>query len=185
TSYQDEYGAGSNSTPLNGGLRLANQIQSDLRNLKASGWTYWQAVEDNNGSNWGLIIAPFDGNNNWFNLRRQYYAMQQFSAFIRPGSQILDQTHEETTAAYDARTDTTTLVITNNDTATAVNSYSLVDKSAEFTRIVRTYGTTETFKALGPVSVNAGQINVSALGESITTIVVHHKPNLIENATFS
>ena len=183
TIYATEYGTGSASQPVNGGIKLANQIRSDLRHLKTPGWTYWQAVEDNNGSNWGLLIAPFDGNNNWFNMRRQYYAMQQFTSYIRPGAQILDQTNEETTAAYDPRTGTTTLVITNDDGTTDINDYDLLDQSAAFTRIIRT-SDTESFKSLGPASVAGNQVSMSAPGNTISTLVIYHRPNLIQNADF-
>ncbi len=182
--YATEFGTGKASEPLAGGINLANQIRSDLRNLKAEGWTYWQAVEDNNGSNWGLLIAPFDGNNNWFNMRQQYYAMQQFSSYIRPGAQILNQTDDETIAAYDPRTDSTTLVITNENGTSSTKNYTLTDKTAEDTRVIRTWQS-NNFEALGPATVSNGQLNMSVPGESITTVVIHHKPNLLQNGGFA
>ena len=181
--YATEFGTGGNSTPLSGGITVANQITSDLNNLGAAGWTYWQAVEDNNGSNWGLLIAPFDGNNNWFNMRRQYYAMQQFASHIRPGSHILEQTHDETVAAYDPRTKSTTLVVTNDETSLDINIYNLIDQSVSYSRVIRT-DATGNIQSLGPASVNGSQLTLVTPGETVTTIVIHHQPNLVQNDTF-
>lgn len=182
--YATEFGVGGNSTPVSGGIMLANQITSDLNHLGAAGWTYWQAVEDNNGSNWGLLIAPFNGSNNWFNMRRQYYTMQQFSSYIRPSSQILHQSNEEVVAAYDPRTGTTTLVVTNDETTADQLDFDLLDQTAQYTRVIRT-SDTENFKSLGPASVAGSQISLSAPGNTISTIVVYSRPNLIKNADFS
>ncbi|QDU88878.1 hypothetical protein Pla175_22620 [Pirellulimonas nuda] len=184
TIYATEFGTGGNSTPLSGGITLANQISNDLRHLGAAGWTYWQAVEDNNGSNWGMLIAPFNGTNTWFNMRKQYYAMQHFSAHIRPGSQILDQSNDETVAAYDPRSSTTVLVVTNDEDAVDSNAYTMLDRSAAYTRVIRT-DASGNYRSYGPAAVRGNQISMTATEQSITTILIYDQPNLIQNANFS
>lgn len=184
--YATEFGTGGNSTPVNGGIRLANRITMDLNVLGAAGWTYWQAVEDNNGSNWGLLIAPFDGSNNSFDTRRQYYTMKQFSQHIRPGAQILHQTDEEVVASYDPRTGTTTLVITNDETDTAdTRTFDLLDQTAFYGRVIRT-SDSEIYESLGPANLNptGTQLTVESPASTITTVQLHHRPNLIQNPNF-
>ena len=179
--FASEFGTNS-STAVDGGITLANQITKDLRYLQTPGWTYWQAIENNNGSGWGLIIAPFEGAET-FLMRRQYQVMRQFSSYIRPGAHIVNTSDIETVAAYDPRTGTTTIVFTNDETSNDTNNYDLLDKSAEYTRVIRT-SSSESFQSLGPASVNGSQISVTNPGEAVSTIVVHHQPNLIQNANF-
>ena len=179
--YATEFGTGGNSTPLNGGINLANQIQSDIRNLGAAGWTYWQAIEDNNGSNWGLIIAPFNGSNNWFDMRKQYYAMQHFSSHIRPGSHILEQPDSEVTAAWDPRTNTTTLVVVNDDAATDTLNFDLLDRTGTYTRTIRTSDNGEIYKSLGSGTATGTSFGLAAPENTVTTLSIHHSPNLIRN----
>ncbi|WP_197531180.1 glycoside hydrolase [Posidoniimonas corsicana] len=184
--YATEFGTGGDSTPLSGGVTLANQITSDLNNLGAAGWTYWQAVEDNNGSNWGLIIAPFDGANNSFDTRRQFYVMKQFSQHIRPGSHILDQADDEVVASYDPRLGATTLVITNDETASVdTRTFNLLDQTVSHSRVIRT-SDSEYYQALGgaTVSPRGNQVTVSSPASTVTTVQLHHRPNLIQNPGF-
>ena len=116
-------------------------------------------------------------------MRRQYYAMQQFSAYIRPGSHILQQPIEEITAAYDPRTDSTTLVVTNDDTTADVRNFDLLDRTGAFTRTIRT-SDAELFKSLGSSGVSGTQFSVTAPDNTITTLVIFHKPNLVQNSNF-
>jgi hypothetical protein len=181
--FASEFGIG-NENGLNGGIGLANQISRDLKDLQAIGWTYWQAVENNNGSGWGLIIAPFTGATETFFMRKQYQVMHQFTSYVRPGSQILQVTDEETVAAYDPYTDTTAIVFTNDESTSDTNTYALLDKPAAYTRLIRTTSS-ENFMSLGPATLNGSTISVTGPGSSVSTIVIHHQPNRIQNAGFN
>lgn len=181
--FASEFGIG-NDGALNGGIGLATQITKDLKYLQAIGWTYWQAVENNNGSGWGLMIAPFTGSTETFFMRRQYHVMKQFTSYIRPGSQILQVADDETVAAYDPYTDTTAIVFTNVGSASDTNSYAMVDKTAAYTRVIRTTQS-ENFKSLGPANLSGSTISITGPGNSVSTIVVHHQSNRIQNAGFN
>lgn len=185
--YATEYGTGQ------GGVRLATQINRDIRYLNASGWTYWQVVEDNNGSGWGLMLAHFNGNNSRFDVQDQYFTMKQFSAHIRPGSQIIELTGQENiTAAYDPRTGTTAVVVTNDgaDSTSEQYNFDLLDRQAESTRLIRTTDEnnslrTNAYESLGAASVSGGtNVAFDTVGNSVTTLVIHHRPNLVQNANF-
>ena len=121
-----DYAPTSMATPI----MLSGRIVSDLKNLQASAWVYWQAVENllectlYNG-NWGLVTAAYyepygtpgnrwtqtaTGNNfskynlSWdgsvgtkvnvgdYWIGKNYYALGQYSKFIRKGYTIVDST---------------------------------------------------------------------------------------------
>mgnify|MGYP003662911457 CR=1 FL=1 len=184
--YATEYGTGQ------GAIRMARQINSDIRYLDAAGWTYWQAVEDNNGSGWGLAIQHFNGNNSRFDVQDQYFGLKQFSAHIRPGSEIIELAGQENiTAAYDPRTGTTAVVVTNDGADNTSDQYSFdLDRAVTSTRLIRTTDEnnslrTNAYESLGPATVGGGNnISFDAVGSAITTAVIHHRPNLIDNPNF-
>ena len=188
--YASEYGTGQ------GAVRLARQINSDIRYLDARAWTYWQVLEDNNGSGWGLAISNFNGNNPRFDIQDQYFAFRQFSTFIRPGSEIIElENQENVTAAYDPRTGTTNIVVTNAgaDNTSETYNFNFLDRNVEQTRLIRTTDEnndlrTDAYLSLGPASVSRGDgrnLSFEAVGNAITSLVIHHKPNLIENGSFN
>jgi hypothetical protein len=89
-------------------LALADHIVGDLRHLEPSAWVFWQAVETLSahdgkpGSNWGLLkmdlhAAP-DAPHPVF-VTRKYWAMANFSRFIRPGMRLLFPDDEDTVGA--------------------------------------------------------------------------------------
>ena len=187
--YATEFGTG------RGANRLAQQINDDIRYLDAAGWTYWQALEDNNGSGWGLAIANFNGRNDEYDVQDQYFAFKQFSAHIRPGSEIIElsdngQTLDDITAAYDPRTGQTSLVVNNEDDQDTSLGYSFdLDRNVESTRLIRTTdennsALTNAYQSLANATVNGNNVSFNSIGESVTTLVVNHRENLVRNGTF-
>lgn len=68
-------------------LGLARFVMLDINTLRASGWIYWQAIEEFAAQPyWGLIFSthtsrkPFN-----YRIRPQYYVLMQFTKWIRPG----------------------------------------------------------------------------------------------------
>ena len=183
--YATEYGTGQ------GAGRLAEQIQKDIRYLDAAGWTYWQALEDNNGSGWGLTIANFDGSNQQFDVQDQYFAFKQFSAHIRPGSEIIElEGQENITAAYDPRTGQTVLVVNNQNNQDTSLGYSFdLDQDVDSTRLIRTTdennsALTNAYQSLANATVIGRNVSFDSVGESVTTLVINHRENLIQNGNF-
>jgi hypothetical protein len=183
--YQSEYGNNS-SSGLSGGIDLANRITADLNVMGVNGWTFWQAVEpiSLSGSGWGLLWADYNANGSGYVVRPQYHVMRQFTSFIRPGANILSTDDAETVAAYNSGSDTTALVFTNDETTPDVNVYNLLDKTPAYSRVVRTDGS-GNFVSLGPASISGNQLTVNSPGTAVTTAVVYHRPNLIQNAGFA
>ncbi len=178
---------GNNSTGgLSGGINLANRITADLNVMGAQGWTYWQVVEPISYAfaGWGLVHADHEQTGSQYNIRQQYHVMRQFTSYIRPGSHILDLNEAETVGAYDPITDTTVLVLTNDETTADAKVYNLLDQTPAFTRVIQTISLLN-YGSLGPADVLGNQITANVPGTSVTTIVIHHRANQIGNANFS
>ncbi|MBV8926288.1 MAG: RICIN domain-containing protein [Bradyrhizobium sp.] len=90
-----------------GALFMADSIRMDLRDLRAEAWVLWQP-------DWEVI--RFDPNGGAPQLRKQYYALAQYSRFIRPGFQIVSAGGAyNTLAAYSPALKRLVLVTTNRD----------------------------------------------------------------------
>lgn len=89
-------------------LALGIQIVADLKQLEPSAWVFWQAIENlsgrgpGTGSNWGLIkmdlkAKPADRHD--VSITSKYWAMANFSRYIRPGWQLVRVPDLDTVAA--------------------------------------------------------------------------------------
>ncbi|GJD11282.1 Endo-beta-1,6-galactanase [Galdieria sulphuraria] len=83
------------------GISLAQTIISDLKELHANAWIYWQAVEDSSAPHWGFLVCNLNQptGNDSFTIQKKFYIMLQFSKFIRPGFQQID-IDDDTTVAF-------------------------------------------------------------------------------------
>jgi O-glycosyl hydrolase len=78
-------------------LAFAEHVVMDLKRLEPAAWVFWQAVEDLStrggaaGSNWGLVKADLRGSDpsHAIHVTRKYWAMAQFSRYIRPGYRLV------------------------------------------------------------------------------------------------
>jgi O-glycosyl hydrolase len=90
-----------------GALFMADSIRMDLRDLGAEAWVLWQP-------DWEVI--RFDPNGGAPQLRKQYYALAQYSRFIRPSFLIIAAGGAyNTLAAYSPVAKRLVLVTTNWD----------------------------------------------------------------------
>ena len=97
-------------TEMWGALFMADTMRMDLRDLGAENWVLWQP-------DWGVIL--FDPNGGEPQLKKQFYAIAQYSRFIRPGFQIISAGGAyNTLAAYSHSMKRLVLVTTNWDTVT-------------------------------------------------------------------
>ncbi|MEU3902885.1 glycoside hydrolase [Streptomyces goshikiensis] len=96
-------------TDMRPALDLAERITGDLTQLEPRAWVLWQAVEDyenmtpaHEDSNWGLIQADFtpaDAAKEPLRKNKKYWAMAQYSRFIRPGARVIGTDDDHTLAA--------------------------------------------------------------------------------------
>ena len=92
-----------------GALFMADSIRMDLRDLGVEAWVLWQP-------DWEVI--GFDPKGGPPLLKKQYYALAQYSRFIRPGFQIISAGGAfNTLAAYSPASKRLVLVTTNWDSA--------------------------------------------------------------------
>jgi O-glycosyl hydrolase len=95
-------------TDLWGALFMADAIRMDLRDMGAEAWVLWQP-------DWGVIA--FDPHGGEPQVKKQYYALAQYSRFIRPGFEIISAGGAyQTLAAYSSKLKRLVLVTTNWDT---------------------------------------------------------------------
>ncbi len=153
-------------TEMWGALFMADSVRMDLRDLGAEAWVLWQP-------DWNVIA--FDAKGGAPHLQKQFYALAQYTRFIRPGFQIISAGGAyNTLAAYSRSSKRLVLVSTNWDAVTPndldLSAFGGIPSSATV------YRTT----ADETVNLQKGSITLSSKGHlidrlparSITTYVI-------------
>jgi len=151
-----------------GALYMATAIRSALRELGAEVWCLWQP-------DWGVIDAK-DGHPR---LLRQFYAIAQYTRFIRPGFTVLSSRGDDAIAALSPDGRRLVLVATNWRDGEAAADFDL----AQFQRpgaAVAVYRTTadpsiSLAQEAGQVD-DAGHLADRQPASSITTYVIDGEP---------
>ncbi|MFB7587096.1 RICIN domain-containing protein [Streptomyces sp. NPDC056169] len=114
-------------TSMSPALDLAQRINDDVRELEPRAWVLWQAVEDyenmtpsRENSNWGLIQTDFTPENTAtepLRKNKKYWAMANYSRFVRPGARVMNTDDPQTLAAV--RPGGGTVVVHTNPTGEA------------------------------------------------------------------
>lgn len=174
--WMSEYGTGGSGPhsheDMTSVLELAERVILDLAYLQPAAWIYWQAVEDEGANNnWGFIHANFIGEEN-YELNKQFYAMAQFSKFIRPGAIIAPTSDESILVAYDTLRNELILVMCNNaEERTATVDLPFIQVKSEKAVVYRT-SETENLIAGDSLPVTNGKVEIWAPARSITTVVI-------------
>lgn len=114
-------------------LPVSRSIASDIHRLHCSAWVYWQPAEpleycEKYGYTYGLLQTVFDSSSNkgdpkrnvdGYVVSRAFWAMRQFTAFIRPGDTIISCGDFWSIAALSADRRAITIVV-HNDTPQAL-----------------------------------------------------------------
>ena len=176
-------------------LDIANRIIRDLRDLKAHGWVFWQIIESEQAQtslnkNWGCIHADFNGGNR-YHITKKYYALLQFSNFIRPFSRMISINNNDAVAFLSPEQDQ--LIIVQRNASNAAVSYDY--RLSNFLHIGPTASVwrssaTENFKKVNDLSVVNGTLSASSPAQSITTYILPVQQhdiagNLVLNGDFS
>ncbi len=120
---------GTDSKEMGSALWMAEKIITDINDLKPSAWVMWQVINsfiskdgfngnpdsgmvDVNKGFWGATVADCDKEE--IILTQKYYAIGQFSKFIRPGSTLIVTGEDTSLAAYDKNAGTLTIVAVND-----------------------------------------------------------------------
>ena len=174
-----------NRTTIDSSMNLAKGILKDLKDLKATAWINWQAVEDSGpADDWGLIGASFTGPNEYI-TGKQYYGMANFSKFIRPGDKIIKIDHYTSLAAYDEANRRLVIVTTNDSDSARDYTYDLsgFDSVGAAAEIDRTSASEDLAAVSSDYPVDIAQKSLQlpdCPAKSITTIVI---PDVVYNGS--
>lgn len=154
-------------------MQLAQTVLADIRDMGVDGWAYWQAVEDEAGNNnYGFIHANFSGNEEYW-ITKQYYAMANFSKFIRPGSIVLKTADQNTLATYNPKSGQISVVVVNPNSAS--KSYPLdfsgFDTVGTQVNVYRT-SAQENCQMIEAPSIEGNTVAIQADPNTITTITL-------------
>lgn len=159
-------------------LALAGRIIDDLRDLQPLRWVFWQAVEDEPSAakgnhNWGLIHADLSGQSHTWTPTKKYYAMGNFSKFIRPGAAMVKCAAPDTAATYDRERQVLVIVTRNAQPIDEPIAYDLAAFGSGPMQ-VNAYRTsaTEDLARLPGATATFGRFSATAKAQSITTYVV-------------
>ncbi|MDN8588502.1 hypothetical protein B2I21_30605 [Chryseobacterium mucoviscidosis] len=165
--WTSEYGDGDAS-----GLTMSRTILKDIRNMGASAWVYWQAVDSADG--WGFFKNVLNNTQTTsYTVNQKYYVMGNYSKFIRPGTKIIGMSDANTLAAYDASSGKVVLVTTNSDSSDTAVTYDL----SQFTSVgssAQVYRTssTEKLQQLTNINIQNKKFTATAKAGSVTTYVI-------------
>jgi len=178
-----EFGTGAG--PLQGGLRLAKKIINDLLYLKPQAWNLWQVAslhQDLTSTGWAQIVATYPPDTPEYAIRYQYYSWKMFTAFIRPGSQILGGCQmcglgrADLIAALLPDGEHMVVVAVHLGKADEGNhEFKVKMKGGDIDSVVATYITDATNNCTLTTdnpTVKSGDLKLDLLPQSITTVVV-------------
>lgn len=158
-------------------LAFAEHLVGDIRRLEPAAWIFWQAVENVSardgkpGSNWGLIkmdlAAPSAGPHP-IHLTAKYWAMANFSRYVRPGYRLVPIDDADSVAALSP--DGATLVVVHVNGGSISRRMTLAPDKGRFA-LTRTIVTDATRKA----AVMAANGALVAGPRSVTTFVLRRR----------
>ncbi|MET9600856.1 glycoside hydrolase [Streptomyces sp. NPDC006459] len=171
-------------TDMSPALDLAERITDDLTQLEPRAWVLWQAVEDyenmtpaHEDSNWGLIqtdFTPADAAKEPLRKNKKYWAMAQYSRFIRPGSRVIGTDDDHTLAAVRPGGRGAVVVHTNATDSARTIALDLTGFQDVSPAPVQRYTTdaTRNVHREADVAVTGKRLTVTLAPHSVTTLVV-------------
>ena len=184
--------AGKNAGDMSGGLWLAKKIIADINGLSPSAWVLWQVIDYHISKNgymgnkdfgmpnikggfWGLAVADHDKEE--IILSQKYYAMGQFSRYIRPGDTII-HCDKNTLSAYNKATGKIVIVAVNDTSKSKHLTFALegFETEGRTAQIIRTSGSLENgekWADVGSVDITDNKFNVNIKSNSITTFIIN------------
>lgn len=182
---------GKNAGEMGAALWLAQRIIDDCNGLNCSAWILWQTIDSHicadgfNGNKdkgmidlrngyWGLAVADHDNDN--IVLTKKYYALGQFSRYIRPGYTML-KSSESTLAAYDTLNNCLVMVSINTspDSERKYFDLSQFDEIGRTVQVIRTSGgmkNGENWREICPITTLEDGFYADTLANSITTYII-------------
>ncbi len=161
---------------IDDGLKWAARIANDLVRANVSAWLYWWMYNPNpfpNHANEGIIVRT---PSNDFLYPKRFYAMAQFSRFVRPGAQRLGVTGIPAglsmVAFRSQDLQSVILVVVNPNTSAASFTLDLRAYNTGSSAQVYRTSATENVAVLPAQSLQNGLLATIAAAKSITTFVI-------------
>ncbi|MBV7695893.1 glycoside hydrolase [Streptomyces sp. TRM70350] len=175
---------------IDGGLNLSRIVHKDFATAHDSAFHWWVALSEmigtdpyaKNDSGWNDGLIYYDPNyatngNQTLYFTKRYYALGQYSKFVKPGAVMHNVTGTPDgveVSAYDQKGKWVVVVNNHNATDTALNLRFNSDKPIRATKAVRTSATEDWAKVAKP-SVRKGTVSATLPARSITTYVFGQK----------
>jgi O-glycosyl hydrolase len=172
--WMSEWGGYSTGSQIGAAMALSNEILYDEQYLHPSAWVIWQAVNEAKDTtpydDWGLAYR--DANNN-ISYPTRYYAMGNYSKFVREGDIVIGNSDAKSLTAYDPNTHSLIIVTTNSTTSSETVSYNLsAFASVGTTATPHQTSATENLVQLSAMSIANKAFSASLPAQSITTFVI-------------
>jgi O-glycosyl hydrolase len=159
------------------GLTMARYIYNDIDVMGARAFCYWQVVDSAGG--WGFLLNSLLATNNGsytpnYTVNEKFYAMGQFSEFIRPGCNIISVNDTNTLAAWNPNPTNSSLVLVLVNNGASFNvTYNLNDFPAASWQVSATQTASgENMAMLASPVVANGQFTEAIPASSVTTFVL-------------
>ncbi|CAL9408387.1 hypothetical protein SUDANB105_01598 [Streptomyces sp. enrichment culture] len=176
---------------IDGGLNLSRIIHKDFATAHDSAFHWWVALSEMIGSdpyarnddgwNDGLIYYDPDyatNGNQTLYFTKRYYALGQYSKFVRPGAVAHNVTGAPSgveVSAYDSKGRWVVVVNNHNTTATPLDLHFNSDTPVRAVKAVRT-SASEDWASVAKPSVGAdGAVSATLAARSVTTYVFDRK----------
>lgn len=183
--------AGDDAGEMGAALWLGKKIIQDINGMSPSAWVLWQAIDSHISKDgymgnqdtgmpnllegyWGLAVADHDEQK--ILLTQKYYAMGQFSRYIRPGDTLI-HCGEDALAAYNPETGKIVVVAVNDkaqEQAVKIRfaDFETVGDSAKEIRTSGDHIRGEKWAEVGTAVVKDGVLEGVLKAHSITTYVI-------------
>ncbi|MGC0328813.1 O-glycosyl hydrolase [Streptomyces sp. SAI-170] len=175
---------------IDGGLNLSRIIHKDFATAHDSAFQWWVALSEmvgtdpyaRNDSGWNDGLLYYDpeyatNGNQTLYFTKRYYALGQYSKFVKPGAVLHDVTGAPAgveVSAYAHKGRWIVVVNNHNTTDTALNLHFNKSGPGKALKAVRTSATENWAKAAEP-SVSDGTLSATLAARSITTYVLDGK----------
>jgi O-glycosyl hydrolase len=139
--------------------------------MKTTAWIYWQAIE-NWGNPWGLLFMDFYKDTNLV-ATKKYYAIAQFSKFIKPGSRFIGIDDENALAALCGH-DLVVVFVNDKEPREAKLDLTRFPKIGSNAKVTQT-NSTHNLERLVDVEVKGKTLAILLPVQSITTFTIRSK----------
>lgn len=161
---------------IDDGLKWAGRIANDLVRANTSAWLYWWMYNPNpfpNRANEGIIVRTAS---NDFLYPKRFYAMAQFSRFVRPGAQRLGVTGIPSGLSMVAfrshDLQSVVLVVVNPNSSAASFTLDLTAYNTGGSAQVFRTSAAENVAALPAQGLQNGLLATTAAAKSVTTFII-------------